>query len=563
MNIQSLLQQLDSFGLIDQSDMNVFGEIKTSQELVEKLDGMVDPEELAECLGRSLNLPILREDDLASDIKIEVNRDGEKPWIFYGSIVYLTNPFDRSILQNVKGRRLPYTGIGIVSSTLFSSNEFLRLINKGEDLSASKGQVGSSWARDLVQRLINEAYSQGVSDIHLMPEMDGTLSVCMRKDGDVKPTAQYPLAQHETVARTILQNLCGVTYEKKRPQDGRFASTLSNTDEIEIRVAAIPTKVKGERYSKMTLRLLNNGLGVPSLEAAGILESDIEKLTEVIQRPQGIFIVSGPTGSGKSTTLILLMKRLKKLMPDKKIYTIEEPVEQEVAGFSQVEIDVNFTFADALRNILRQDPDVILVGEIRDKETAGLAIQAANTGHFVFSTTHTNNAHLSITRFKDLGFTAFDISQALVGVTAQRLVKRLCPHCRIEVPSDDKSVKGLFDVNFYNELTGKETVWKENPTGCKKCDSGFKGRVTIMEYLENTKEMEAKIISGQAPTAIRANQIHSNTFDDMWVDGLRHVAVGDTSISQLFEKLGPYWVEHERTSGSIATVSAVSNTSLS
>ena len=266
----------------------------------------------------------------------------------------------------------------------------------------------------------------GASDIHFEPYEDETI-VRLRMDGELHDYIKISPAKYgEVVSRIKVMANLNVA-EKRIPQDGKFHIKVAQKD-YDVRVSVVPT-VFGER---IVLRILDKSGKLLTLEELGLSKEDLKKVERLISKPYGMILVTGPTGAGKSTTLYAMLLKLKN--PRRNIITIEDPVEYQIKGISQIQVNpkVGLTFSAGLRSILRQDPDVIMVGEIRDSETAQIAVQSALTGHLVLSTLHTNDAPSAVTRLKDMEIEPFLIASALEGVIAQRLVRKICPHCRVE-----------------------------------------------------------------------------------------------------------------------------------
>lgn len=341
-----------------------------------------------------------------------------------------------------------------------------------------------------VTGMIFKAYRENASDIHIEP-MQGHLKVRYRIDGILEERMLLPKElQLPIISR--LKILGGMDIAERRvPQDGRVNVKLMGVG-LDLRLSTYPT-MYGE---KMVLRLLPKE-NVLTLEDLGFSEEERLRFVEIITRPYGIFLVTGPTGSGKTTTLYAALQRVNS--QERNIVSIEDPIENEIPGVNQAQVNpkAGVTFASALRSILRQDPDVIMVGEVRDKETADIAVRSAMTGHLVFSTLHTNSAVGAIARLTDLGVEPFLISSALLGVMAQRLVRKVCPHCRQEVKLDAEQICLVLggevkDARFYR---GK---------GCKKCRmSGYLGRTGIFELIHVDEDLKAMIARGATEDEIR------------------------------------------------------------
>jgi len=309
--------------------------------------------------------------------------------------------------------------------------------------------------------------------------------------------------------------------EKRVPQDGRIGMKFHGR-EYDMRVSVLPTMF-GE---KIVIRIADKeGFNVSKLDL-GFFEDDMEKFDEIISNPHGIVLVTGPTGSGKSTTLYTALKELCK--PNVNILTVEDPVESTIRGINQVQVNVKagLTFATALRSFLRQDPDIIMVGEIRDGETAEIATRAAITGHLVFSTLHTNDAASSVTRMIDMGIEPFLLSSSLVGLIAQRLVRRLCPNCKEPVEVDD-NIKDVLNLKDDEEVT----VFKAK--GCEQCNNtGYKGRIAVYEILKVNREIRELISKNANSDAIKDMAI-KHGMKTLRMNSARLVKSGTTTIEEM------------------------------
>jgi type IV pilus assembly protein PilB len=340
----------------------------------------------------------------------------------------------------------------------------------------------------LVNSILSQAVRDGASDVHISPEKDH-VQVRFRVDGKLNEVPAPPKSMHLLIV-SRLKILANMDISLSRiPQDGRFTIRMDNK-EINIRASTIPT-IYGEN---MVLRLLDTSSGVYSLEEIGMCPEDIEKIESVIFKPYGMILSTGPTGSGKSTTLYSILKRINQ--PDINIITLEDPVEYRIPKIRQIQLNqkAGMTFASGLRSIMRQDPDVIMVGETRDAETAGISVQSALTGHRVLSTVHTNDAAGAITRFIDMGVEPFLVSSVMLVSIAQRLVRKVCPYCKKSYDPPKAALKfwGLDKVKQAQFVKG---------TGCFNCmDKGYKGRTGVFEIMiidEMVQDMILKRCSAQ------------------------------------------------------------------
>lgn len=373
----------------------------------------------------------------------------------------------------------------------------------------------------LVNHLIFQAVKEEASDIHIEP-FEKEVSIRYRIDGVMhQKTPIPPKRYHDAiVSRIKIMGNLNIA-EKKVPQGGRIQVKVADKP-IDLRISILPCNY-GERVS---MRILDKTKGVSLLETLGLGEHDYQVLTRIIERPYGIILVSGPTGSGKTTTLYSVLKRINK--SDENIITVEDPVEYTMHGISQVQVNekTGLTFAKALREILRQDPDTILIGEIRDVETARIATQAALTGHLVLSTIHTNSAPATITRLVDMSVEPYLISSSLACVVAQRLVRALCAACKEQFQPNQE----LFE-RLGMPADSQGTFFKAK--GCAECHaSGYKGRLAIFEVMEITDELAALILNNSDASTLRKTAI-ANGMTTLSQDGIRKIKLGLTTIEEV------------------------------
>ncbi len=377
----------------------------------------------------------------------------------------------------------------------------------------------------LVSRMISRAVEEQASDIHVEP-MEGRVRVRFRRDGVLMDVASH---EEQLLAPLIsrLKILAEMDIaEKRKPQDGRMNVTVKGRA-IDIRASVLPSN-HGE---SMVMRLLDKEAGLVDLEALGLGAHDRRRFEQLIQRPNGIVLVTGPTGSGKTTTLYAALKTLNR--PDVKIITAEDPVEYELPGVNQVQVHprIGLSFARILRAMLRQAPNVILVGEIRDRETAEVAVQAALTGHLVFSTLHTNDAASALTRLVDMGVAPFLVSASIQAVMAQRLVRKLCTACREEY---EPSTSELASVGLSAERLSGRALFRA--TGCGACGfTGYRGRLGVFELLEMDPTLRDMTFRSEPVGAIRVRAESSGRMTSLCDDGLGKVLDGTTTIAELLK----------------------------
>ncbi len=375
-----------------------------------------------------------------------------------------------------------------------------------------------------VNQIIWEAHQDGATDIHLEP-MEKELRIRNRIDGLLVPIpvpAKLKSFQSAIISRLKVMSHMDIA-EKRLPQDGRIGLRIRG-QEIDIRVSTMPT-VYGESVS---LRLLMRQSTLLGMERLGLTPNDAESLEKLIRKPHGILLVTGPTGSGKSTSLYTYLNSINS--SEKRILTCEDPIEYEIPGINQIQMkpEIGLTFAVGLRHILRQDPDVIMIGEIRDKETSEIAIQAALTGHLVFSTLHTNDAASGFTRLLDMGVEPFLVASSIEALIAQRLVRTLCPDCKKVRKADPAYLKEIqFPMDRLDEGKLYEAV------GCESCrGSGYRGRTGIYEILVVTDEIRQQVITREAASSIKASALR-NGMQTLRDDGWSKVLKGITTIEEV------------------------------
>lgn len=363
-----------------------------------------------------------------------------------------------------------------------------------------------------VNNIIVGAKKESASDIHIEPYRDG-MRVRYRVDGILREKGSLPKNMHmPIVSRIKIMGNLNIA-ERRVPQDGRTRVSLMGKP-LDLRISTCPTQF-GE---KVVMRLLSKDNTI-TIEALGFLERERKLFTEIISKPNGIFLVTGPTGSGKSSTLYAGLMRINS--PEVNIITIEDPVESEIDGVNQVLVNPKqgLTFASVLRSALRQDPDIVMIGEIRDSETAEIAVRAAITGHMVLSTLHTNSAAGAIDRLKDLGLEPFMLASSLKGVLAQRLVRKICEHCK-----EESSTENAYEIKLKKAFKG---------SGCEECGfTGYTGRIGIFELIEINKDIRKMIHAGSGEDEIR-QYMSEQKINTMLEDGIVKVEEGITTIDEV------------------------------
>ncbi|MCP1355310.1 type II secretion system ATPase GspE [Aneurinibacillus migulanus] len=504
--------------------------------------GFINEQQLIEILEFQLGIPhvslyrykldaslssILPEDIAKRYLVVPLKRDEEK------LTVAMVDPLDYFAIDEMRIS----TGCSIVP-VIATKEEVQRAIARMYGMQGSVKELMNDMAQKVaveeesllaedspIVRLVSQMFEQAVqlraSDIHIDPQEDG-IRIRYRIDGVIRTERILPshMSGILTARLKIMSNLN--IAERRLPQDGRIELHIGFKD-IDVRVSTLPT-VHGE---KIVMRLLDTTNALIDLEKLGLTKRNLTAFRDLISRPNGILLVTGPTGSGKSSTLYAALHHLNEDCVN--IITVEDPVEYQLEGINQVQVNSNIgmTFASALRSILRQDPDIVMVGEIRDTETAEIAIRAALTGHLVLSTLHTNDAVSSITRLIDMGIPPFLIASSVNGVLAQRLVRKLCPQCKQSyTPREDE--KELFTKRGLKI----EQLWRG--TGCGNCNStGYRGRMAIHEIFRMDDILQ-QMITKQMPTAEYKKYALRNGMILLFDDGLLKVKQGLTTIEELY-----------------------------
>ncbi|MFC1749197.1 GspE/PulE family protein [Pseudomonadota bacterium] len=517
--------------------------------------GLVTPDQLNIALAKKLAIPYVRIENFSVDSQLlslipadlaTQHKVLPLATINNSLVVAMVNPLDQSALDalrfnakmNIESVMASVEELDTALGKHYASNdeyteyeEFDALEDLSmdivdepvEDPSEAVHNIEQEAQKKPIVRLLNailvQAVNSGASDINIRPERD-RVNVFYRIDGKM----QFVRTLHKSllpalVSRVKITGRMNIA-ERRLPQDGHARMTRQGK-QVDLRISVMPT-VNGE---SVVIRVLDKEGGFKPLDELGLRDYDLQLIKQLISRPNGIFLVTGPTGSGKSTTLYAILNEVKQGNPH--ILTIEDPVEYDMEGVEQIQVNpvIGYDFAKALRNFLRHDPDVMMVGEIRDEETAKIANKAALTGHLVFSTLHTNDAPSTITRFTDMGIEPYLLSTTLLGVVAQRLIRVNCKECTEEEPVDPV-VRELLNVaedeKFYRG------------TGCLKCHySGYRGRVSVMEMLAVTPEISAQIANGDSSQEI-AKMAREQGMRSLQENALEIARTGKTSIEEVY-----------------------------
>ena len=373
---------------------------------------------------------------------------------------------------------------------------------------------------DIVNEMIIDAVNHGASDIHFDPN-EKELKVRVRIDGTLLEYANVPnTVKKNLITRIKIISGMNIT-ESRLPQDGAIKGLIENLD-VDLRVSSLPI-VDGE---KIVIRILDYSMSNQGLESLGLTKNNYEKVKELIKKPNGIIMVTGATGSGKSTTVYSMLQVLNKT--ESNIITVEDPVEMKIPGINQVQVmsEIGLTFSNTLRSILRQDPDIIMIGEIRDDETARIAVRAAITGHLVLSTIHTNNSLNTIERLLDMDVERYLLGSALSGIISQRLVKKLCPKCRANRNTTN------YEKRIFKSIMNMDVEQIYTPVGCDECIDGYKGRIALQEVLEIDDDIKDAIVNNVRKDELR-KLVYNDKQSTLIKDGLIKVLSGFTSLDEV------------------------------
>ncbi len=511
---------------------------------------LIDEEHLAQALSVACGLPLVRETDFPKDSPFGNQLNGGylraqrvAPLRLHDEtmLLVMADPFNHEAANAVRfktGLQVSRAiGVGREIDGWLASTSMEPLQNSASappdsreigdaDLQRLRDLAGGAPVIRWVDQLFETAVAMGASDIHLEPG-DRRLRVRLRIDGQLRDIPPPDPALSEAAVSRI-KILCKLKMSERRlPQDGRSRITMQGR-EIDLRVATSPT-LHGEG---LVLRLLDRSASLLSLDRLGLSTPTVEAIKRSIRRPNGITLVTGPTGSGKTTTLYAALLDI--LSPELKLVSVEDPIECQIDGVSQIQVkpSIDLTFATALRSVLRQDPDVLMIGEIRDRETATIAIEAALTGHQVLSTIHTNNAPATITRLLEMGVPEYLLASTLSSISAQRLVRTLCPECA--QPYDPPP-------EITRRLAGAAPVAApafRRPQGCAACrGSGYRGRSSIAEIMIISETMKDLILNRASESAIR-EQAMADGMTPLIADGFRRAAAGETSIEDVIRVAG-------------------------
>ncbi|MGH8126800.1 MAG: type IV-A pilus assembly ATPase PilB [Gammaproteobacteria bacterium] len=562
-SLSGLARHLVGRGILeaDQAGIAQHGAYEAKMSLVSYLvqQGMVKADEFAKILSEEFSVPLINLDSVHIDLEIAqkvgedlIRRHRAIPFFNRGKRLYVatSDPTNGKALDELKF----HTGLIVepivcaddkldqhLEGVLQAVDTSLDALGLGEDQDlgglgleadgrddTENPDAAAAIAEDApvvqyVNKILLQAIRSGASDIHFEP-YEKYYRVRLRIDGVLQEINRPPVHLKENLAAVLKVKSRLDVAERRKPQDGRTKMRLSRSRTMDFRVSCIPT-AWGE---KIVLRLLDPASASLGVEALGFDTLQNKRFSKALSQPHGMILVTGPTGSGKTVTLYTAVQILN--TTERNISTAEDPIEIQLAGINQLEVNpkIDLTFAGALRAFLRQDPDVILVGEIRDYETAEIAVKAAQTGHLVLSTLHTNDAPKTLTRLRDIGLPPYSIASSVNLIVAQRLVRRLCKSCRkpLDIPAEALREEGFSDKEI------EEGLHIFGPVGCNQCTLGYKGRVGIFEVLPMTEAMQHAILTDASDQAI-AHLARDEGIQDMRRSGLDKVKAGETSLEEV------------------------------
>ncbi|HON37250.1 MAG: type II secretion system ATPase GspE [Desulfomonilia bacterium] len=559
MKIQSLEQVLVEMQLVDDSGLDKAKSVQREKALPLRdallSAGVLSDHDLLQALARLWNIPLMNK---IEEIEVDPSIVDVLPITFlrkYTMVpvklnadmmeVAVNDPTDQEPLFDIA----KILNIREITRVLAPKQEILKAINRlvemkeenAEDIMEDIEDEDDEILKDLesiqditvmeteapiirmVNRMMVQAFRERASDIHVEPYQTD-VKVRYRIDGILHDVLTLPKRIHSAVVSRIKVMASLNIAEKRLPQDGRIGIKLGDHS-VDLRISIVPT-VNGER---VVMRILDKSSVLYGLEELGFYPDDLERIERLIKQEHGIILVTGPTGSGKTTSLYSMLSRINS--PDKNILTIEDPIEYQLKGIGQIPVNtkVGLTFASGLRSIVRQDPDVILVGEIRDLETAEIAIQAALTGHLVFSTLHTNDSASAVTRLIDMGIEPFLVTSSVNAILAQRLVRKICPACKQEYFPEDES---LLEIGLSKEMLDKEGYLYRG-AGCSECiGTGYKGRTGIYEILFMSDAIRSTVLKTSDSNAIKQVAVGEG-LHTLRQDGARKVEDGVTTIEEV------------------------------
>jgi len=495
-----------------------------------------DSGKLLSVLSFITGLQIFDPAEFQGDVDAEKGFIGEDAWLLFNNIIYITNPFSSSLQEEIEktlqGRATGGYGIipdRIKETPVWSAARFI--IDADANIDTSENDAK---ALILLKSIIDRAINMQASDIHLYPNLRKQIEVRFRIDGSLIPIDTYDIRLHDSLESIIMdEEYCNVRLQTNKPQGGSFTHETKSGD-IFFRVERFPCLSNRRKTSKYTIRQFMQTNSSLTLSDLPLHPDDYELCKDAALKSAGIIYLTGPTGAGKSTTLFAFLREAMKLYPDRSYNSVEDPVEQEIDGINQIEVDgINITFAAALKTLMRSDPDVILLGEIRDSETAKMAVDGAMTGHLFLTTLHVTTAHKLVDRMREMGTLTSMIGESTLLVISQRLVRKLCNDCKKPYQLAERQKENLLYGSIINP-EGKVNLQLYEPVGCKSCEGiGYKGRYLLAEVLNMSADLSDAIINGSSMSQFRRNSIADGSFRDIWENSLMSVKEGITTLDEI------------------------------
>lgn len=512
--------------------------------------GQLSPDVIAQAMANAKNSPLADASEIEPENAVVIGT-GYDGVIVHGGIAYMVNPFDASRRNELQRKResseLEFRKVGVISLNTFNDPRFtsdLGLAENDDEVEELDEASAKDEAKRLITSIIQSAYNKKATDIHIAG--NGTPprgDVRIRVDGKIRPLRTFDHALYGPMSSVLHDMTNSQIRDPSLAHSADFEFTCTDGKLLTLRLESIEHQAGRKYWRKISLRILGAGGHFGSISDMGFAEENEKRLHSVTRRPTGLFLVTGPTGSGKTTTLGSMLSTMYTAAPDKAYYSIEHPVEVEHRGIWQIPIKGNLTFEEALESAMRHDPDVILVGEIRSKKTAELAIQASLTGHVVLATLHTNDSHGVIPRLKHFGVASVDLAESLIGSSAQRLIPKLCEHCSTMQPFGEVKARLASQIPSLENVAQRwigddEKVGVRKEGGCDRCNaSGVRGRVAIFECFLSDSSVRESLLEGHSGIELRRSHLKSKHIIPMWFDGFRLLKAGQVSADELFRIL--------------------------
>lgn len=484
----------------------------------------VHQNQIAQAFARAIDASIYRPEINGKPVE---SGDG---WIIADKQLWMKNPFDSKLRSTLYAERAngvySFNGLGVLQTSSVTNE------------SGPTDSVGDTQLDTVINLLLEGAIDEGVSDIHIAPRTENSLAIAFRVDGDLEfQHHDVSMEEYPAFCNRLITRAGGYGGSIIKPDSRKLIHPYNGRD-IQIRLEARPVVCGGSNHYYFVLRILNASGNVRKLEEVGLERHHYQMIIEICQRTKGLFLVTGPTGSGKTTTLYGILQKIKELRPGDSVQTMEDPVEIEIPGIEQTAMnnEAGMTFATGTRSALRSDPEVILIGEIRDLETATQALLAAETGHLVLATLHTNSSAATISRLLSYGVEPVTLANALIGISAQRMVKKVCEHCGVEYDFHSEGDNAERYGTLRSAPKEGQMVLRSSNDGCEHCQKGYSGRHVVCEIMMIDPHTEDLIIQNKPASHIEKAHI-KNGFEPLWGHGISLLRRKKTTLEQLESKL--------------------------